>query len=175
MNSITFSFMKKILVINLGRVISKNKITDTETTYKLEGDVDYSSEYVIGNTANTKVYGSLGSILSVLESRWVFLVFIIIPILFIFLFEIYEFVLEVKLFTDKKSQLKFQKNSKDIKFNLQENKIENIILINPIIFLNNNDQKEKIKNIFDTLNNNKINFLICVFSFNELEIGRAHV
>ena len=76
---------------------------------------------------------------------------------------------EVKLFTDKNSQLKFQSNSKDIKFNLQENKIENIILINPNIFLNNNEQKEKIKNIFDTLDNKKINFIICVFSYNELD------
>ena len=76
---------------------------------------------------------------------------------------------EVKLFTDKNSQLKFQSNNKDIKFNLQENKIENIILINPNIFLNNNEQKEKIKNIFDTLDNKKINFIICVFSYNELD------
>ena len=76
---------------------------------------------------------------------------------------------EVKLFTDKKSQLKFQKKSQDIKFDLKENKIENIILLNPNIFLNNNEQKEKIKNIFDTLYNNKINFLICVFSYNELD------
>ena len=83
--------------------------------------------------------------------------------------EVIENCREVKLFTDKKSQLKYQTNSKDIKFNLKENKIENIILINPNIFLNNNDQKEKIKNIFDTLNNNKINFLICVFSYNELD------
>ena len=83
--------------------------------------------------------------------------------------EVIENCKEVKLFTDKKSQLKYQTNSKDIKFNLKENKIENIILINPNIFLNNNDQKEKIKNIFDTLNNNKINFLICVFSYNELD------
>ena len=76
---------------------------------------------------------------------------------------------EVKLFTDKNNQLKFQSNNKDIKFNLQENKIENIILINPNIFLNNNEQKEKIKNIFDTLDNKKINFIICVFSYNELD------
>ena len=76
---------------------------------------------------------------------------------------------EVKLFTDKKSQLKFQNNTKDIKFNLQENKIENIILINPNFFLNNDEQKEKIKNIFDILYNNKINFAICIFSYNELD------
>ena len=76
---------------------------------------------------------------------------------------------EVKLFTDKKSQLKFQNNTKDIKFNLQENKIENIILINPNFFFNNDEQKEKIKNIFDILCNNKINFAICIFSYNELD------
>lgn len=87
---------KKTVVINMGRVISKRKVTDTETTFKLEGDVDYSSEYVIGSTKDTKVYGSIGGLLAALESRWVFLLFIIVPILFIFLYEIYEFVIEVK-------------------------------------------------------------------------------
>ncbi len=87
---------KNTVVINLGRVISTRKVTDTETTFKLEGDVDYSSEYVIGTRNNTKVYESLGTILSILESRWVFLIFIIVPILFLFLYEIYEFVLEIK-------------------------------------------------------------------------------
>ena len=87
---------KKTVVINLARVISKRKINDTETTFKLEGDVDYSSEYVIGSNKDVKVYDSLGSILSILESRWVFLIFIIVPLLFIFLYEIYEFAIEVK-------------------------------------------------------------------------------
>ena len=87
---------KKTVIINLARVISKRKINDTETTFKLEGDVDYSSEYVIGTNKDVKVYDSLGSILSTLESRWVFLIFIIVPLLFIFLYEIYEFVIEVK-------------------------------------------------------------------------------
>ena len=76
---------------------------------------------------------------------------------------------EVKLYTDKKSQLKYQSKNEDINFDLIENKIEAIILINPNIFLNNESQKEKIRNIFEILNNNKINFIICVFSFNELD------
>lgn len=87
---------KKTVIINLGRVLSKTKVNEEETTFRLEGDVDYSSEYVIGTTKDAKVYSSLGSVLAALESRWVFLLFIIIPILFIFLYEIYEFVLEVK-------------------------------------------------------------------------------
>ena len=76
---------------------------------------------------------------------------------------------EVKLFKDKKSQLKYQANNKDINFNLEDNKIEVIILINPNIFLNSNEQKEHIRNIFDILYYNKINFIICVFSYNELD------
>ena len=76
---------------------------------------------------------------------------------------------EIKLYTDKKSQLKYQSKNADINFNLEENKIEVIILLNPNIFINNNEQKEKIKNIFECLDNNKINFIICIFSFNELD------
>ena len=87
---------KKTVIISLARVVSKRHVTDNETTFKLEGDVDYSSEYVIGTNKDVKVYDSLGSILSTLESRWVFLIFIIVPLLFIFLYEIYEFVIEVK-------------------------------------------------------------------------------
>ncbi len=87
---------KKTVIINLGRVINKKKVNETETTYKLEGDVDYSSEFVIGTTKDAKVYNSLGSIIAALELRWVFLLFIIVPLLFIFLYEIYEFVIEVK-------------------------------------------------------------------------------
>ena len=69
---------KKTVIINLGRVISKRQVNETETTYKLEGDVDYSSEYVIGTTKDAKIYSSLGSIIAALELRWVFLLFIII-------------------------------------------------------------------------------------------------
>ena len=76
---------------------------------------------------------------------------------------------EVKLFTDKKSQLKYQSKNADINFNLKENNIEVILLLNPNIFLNNNEQKEKIKNVFEILNNSKINFVICIFSYNELD------
>ena len=87
---------KKTVVINLAKVINKKDVNETETTYTLEGNTDLSSEYVIGNTKNVKVYSSLGSILSTLESRWVFLLLIIVPMLFIFLYEIYAFILEVK-------------------------------------------------------------------------------
>ena len=76
---------------------------------------------------------------------------------------------EVKLFNDKKSQLKYQSNNCDINFNLKDNNIEVILILNPNIFLNNIEQKEKIKNIFEILNACKIKFIICIFSYNELD------
>lgn len=88
--------VEKTVIINLAKVLNTRKVTDRETTFTIEGNYEYSSEYVIGAMKDTKVYHKLGGILSILESRWVFLLFIILPILFIFLYELYEFVLEVK-------------------------------------------------------------------------------
>ena len=87
---------KKEVNINLGKVINKRKITDTETTFTMEGNADFSSEYVIGSANDTKVYNGIGGVISVLESRWVFLLLVVLPILFIFLYEIYAIALEVK-------------------------------------------------------------------------------
>ncbi len=87
---------KKTVIINLAKVISKRKITNTETTYEIEGNYEYSSEYVIGSAKNTVIYHGLGSVLKILSSRWIFLFVIILPVLFIFLYELYEFILEVK-------------------------------------------------------------------------------
>ena len=87
---------KKEVNINLGRVINKKEITETETTYTMEGNVEFSSDYIIGSEKNTKAYNGLGGVLSFLESRWIFLTFVVLPILFIFLYEIYAIALEVK-------------------------------------------------------------------------------
>ena len=88
--------VKKEVNINLGKVINKRKITDEETTFTMEGNVEFSSEYVIGTTNTTKAYSGIGGAISVLESRWVFLLLVVLPILFIFLYEIYAIALEVK-------------------------------------------------------------------------------
>lgn len=87
---------EKTIIINLAKVLNNRKVTEKESTFTIEGNYEYSSEYVIGAMKDTKVYHNIGGILAILESRWVFLLFIILPILFIFLYELYEFVLEVK-------------------------------------------------------------------------------
>lgn len=87
---------KKTVIINLARVLSTRKVTSDETTFTIEGNYEYSSEYVIGSATNTVIYHNLGTVLEILSSRWVFLFVIILPVLFMFLYELYEIVLEVK-------------------------------------------------------------------------------
>jgi hypothetical protein len=82
--------------INLGSVTGKVKVNDDEYTFTMSGDYEFSSQYIIGKVDSSKIYHGLGSVLSFLESRWVFLLVVILPILLIFIYEIYAFILEVK-------------------------------------------------------------------------------
>ena len=54
---------------------------------------------MIGTSKNAKVISKVGTVLSVLESKWGFLFLIVFPSLIAFLHEIYEFILEL---TNKK-------------------------------------------------------------------------
>ena len=103
--------------ISIGEVISKEKVTDTETTYTVTGNYDISSEYLIGSTNDTKVYAVIGSILAILESRVGFLIFIILPITLAFLYEIYVLIKEIK---NAKEEEKKQAKKKKVKEETEE-------------------------------------------------------
>ena len=62
----------------------------------MNGDYPLSSEFVIGKAETSKTYHNLGSILSVLESKYGFLFLIIFPILVLFIYEIYIVIKEIK-------------------------------------------------------------------------------
>jgi len=104
--------------IAIGEVISKENITDTETTYTVTGNYDISSEYLIGSVEDTKVYPVIGLILSILESRVGFLIFIIFPITLAFLYEIYVLVIEIK--NSKEEDKKEEKVEEDKKEKVEE-------------------------------------------------------
>lgn len=87
---------KDTVSVNLGTVIEKEIVTKDETTYIMDGDHAVSSEYVIGSTKTSKSYSTLGTILSILESRFGFLFMIIFPILILFIYEIYVVIKELK-------------------------------------------------------------------------------
>lgn len=84
------------VVVNVGTVIATEKVTDTESTFVVEGDHSISSKFFIGKADTSNVYSDLGGILAVLESRWGYLFIVVFPILLIFIYEIYAFIMEVK-------------------------------------------------------------------------------
>lgn len=82
--------------VSVAEIIGEEKITDSETTYTLEGDKPISSEYVIGSAETSNRIGVLGSILGILESKWGFLFLVVLPSLLAFIYEIVELVIEVR-------------------------------------------------------------------------------
>lgn len=84
------------VTVNLGNVIDKSIVNEDEVTFVMDGDYPISSGYVIGKSSTSKSYSNLGSILSVLESRYGFLFIVIFPILILFIYEIYAAIKELK-------------------------------------------------------------------------------
>ena len=66
-----------------------------ETTYVLENK-EIPSDLAIGPTKNSTRIGKLGTILSILESKWGFLILIVFPSLLAFLYELWEFIANVR-------------------------------------------------------------------------------
>lgn len=82
--------------VNLGKVIKTSRVNEKEYTYTLEGNLEISSQYVIGKSETSKTYSNMGLVLKVLESRLGFLLIIILPILVLFIYQIYAVILEIK-------------------------------------------------------------------------------
>ena len=82
--------------VSYTKVEEKTKITETETTYTLKGNKKISSEYVIGSSTNTKAIANIGTILKILESKWGFLLLVVLPALMAFLYQIIDIAVEVK-------------------------------------------------------------------------------
>lgn len=82
--------------VSIAKITNSEKITDSETTYTIDGEKALSSEYVIGKVDSTTTIPVLGLILSILESKWGYLFLIVLPSLLAFLYEILEVVKEVR-------------------------------------------------------------------------------
>lgn len=64
--------------------------------YTIDGKYQYDSSYLIGKKEESLVYHNLGTVLSILESRWGYLFFVVIITLLLFLEELYELYIEIK-------------------------------------------------------------------------------
>lgn len=82
--------------ISVGKITDIEKVTSTEYTYTLEGDRKISSEYVLGQADNTTKFVKIGTVLSILQSKWGFLFIIVLPALLAFIYQISIVVSEIK-------------------------------------------------------------------------------
>lgn len=83
--------------IKYARVLMKNdEFGEAYVQYILEGNTIIDHEDVIGTTEDIKVIPHLGTILSVLESKYGYLFLIVVVTFIAFLYEIYELVMEIK-------------------------------------------------------------------------------
>ena len=59
----------------------------------------YSSEFIIGTGEN--IYSNIGTILSIIESKWGFLFIILVPNFFLFIYQLYSLIVEIKFGKDE--------------------------------------------------------------------------
>lgn len=78
-NAFFYDINNQKVEIKLGKIEKAERITTTETTYTLEGEKTISGEYILGPANTAEIIPNLGSILSVLESKWGFLFIIVLP------------------------------------------------------------------------------------------------
>lgn len=82
--------------VDIAKIVDVEVISSKETTYLLDNDAYISSEYVIGSMDDVRIVPILGYIVGALESTWGYLLFIVLPLFLMFVFEIYSIVKEVR-------------------------------------------------------------------------------
>ena len=81
--------------INVASVTGKDKINDEETTFHVNG-TSFSSSYLVGKVDGSVKYPFIGKILSILTSKWGFLLLVILPFFILFMIEIVAIYDELK-------------------------------------------------------------------------------
>lgn len=87
-NAFFYNTYSKEMEVTLGKIIAEEKISETEKTYTLEGEMPISSEYIIGPASTASKIPVVGGILGILESKWGFLFIIVFPSLLAFVYEL---------------------------------------------------------------------------------------
>ena len=82
-------------IVNYQKLMFKTQ-SSRHITYTVEDGSSYDSSYLIGKEDGSFVIHGLGGVLSVLESRWGYLFFVVIVSLLFFLQEVFELIMEVR-------------------------------------------------------------------------------
>lgn len=85
-----------VVEVTLATVQNVEKVNDSEYTYAIDENRSISSEYVLGNAEDVTKISNVGTVLGVLESKWGFLILIVFPSLFAFIYEITVVFTEIR-------------------------------------------------------------------------------
>ena len=85
--------------IQLG-VVGQIHVEDNALTFQ-NGDT-FSSEFIIGT--GSEIYENIGLYLSVIESKWGFLFIFLIPNFFLFVYQLYSLIVEIKYGKDDEEE-----------------------------------------------------------------------
>ena len=86
----------KKMIVGFKKIKAVEKITKNETTCLLDNDNYISSEYVIGSLNNTDIIPVIGYPILLFTSTWGYLIFIVLPLFCLFIYEIKEVAKEAK-------------------------------------------------------------------------------
>ena len=111
---------KVVNFINLGEITDVHSENGSQASYYI-GDYKLSYDDIIGNVNGSIVYKKAGLILSVIESRWGFMFFVILPTIFFAVYELYEVINEVK--KNSKVDLK-EKLRKEIEEEMRQDELK---------------------------------------------------
>ena len=82
------------VTVNYSKVVSMERVSDTETTFTVEGDYKFSSSNYIGKVDTTTVVPKIGKMFSILQSKWGFLFLGVFPSLVAFFFTLHSVIQE---------------------------------------------------------------------------------
>ena len=87
---------KKTVEMTVSKIETVNPQTEDTSPYiTLENNGgSWGEDYIAG--VSKRIYPNLGGILSFLESKWMFFIFLIVPCFFILIYEIYLAIIEIK-------------------------------------------------------------------------------
>lgn len=82
--------------VKINKIVNVEPVGDGIYTYTLDNEEKYNDDNFIGTTKTTSAYSVLGTIYSLLTSKWGYLIIIIFPMLVAFIYEIYQIIREIK-------------------------------------------------------------------------------
>ncbi len=91
-----YDVTSKESIINYGKINAVNVNTAGLNSFIMSDSFLLTDQYLIGKEDATVVYAGVGSIIGLLASRWVFLFLVIVPILILFIYQLYLFFNELK-------------------------------------------------------------------------------